>query len=54
MPKGGKVITLNAQSGSHAWESLLADGSRWQPKPGEQIDKLLDTPWDAPAKHKAA
>ena len=54
MPKGGKVITLNAQSGSYAWESLFADGSRWQPKPGEQIDKLLDTPWDAPAKHKAA
>lgn len=54
VPKGGKVITLNAQSGSYAWETLFADGSRWQPKPGEQIDNALDTPWDTPAKHKAA
>lgn len=54
MPKGGKLITLNAQSGSYAWETLFADGARWQPKPGEQIDDVLDTPWDAPAKHNAA
>lgn len=54
IPKGAKLVTLNAQSGSHTWETVFADNSRWQPTPGQQIDKLLDTPWDAPAKHKAA
>ena len=54
MPKGCKLITLNAQSGNHTAESILADGSRWQPTAGQQIDQVLDTPWDAPAKHKAA
>lgn len=54
VPKGAKITTINAQSGSHAWETVLADNSRWRPQPGQQIDKLLDTPWDAPAKHKAA
>ena len=50
MPKGAKLITLNTETGRHAWETWLMDGSKWQPKPGVAIDKVLDSPWDAPAK----
>lgn len=52
VPKGAKIHTLNAQSGSHAWESLLLDGTRWSPAPGVRIEEVLDTPWDSPAKQK--
>jgi len=52
VPKGAKIHTLNAQSGSHAWETLLIDGTRWTPAPGTRIDQVLDSPWDSPAKQK--
>lgn len=50
MPKGAKLMTVNAESGSYAWETVLMDGSRWKPEAGKAIDKVLDTPWDVPAK----
>ncbi len=50
MPKGAKLITANLESGSYAWETVLMDGARWKPEAGKAIDKVLDTPWDVPAK----
>lgn len=52
VPKGAKIHTINAQSGSHAWETLLVDGTRWSPAPGVRVEEVLDTPWDSPAKQK--
>ena len=43
--KGGKVITVNCESGQYAWESVFSDGMRWQPTPGVVIDKALDAPY---------
>lgn len=31
VPKGGKLITLNAEAGSYAWKSVFADGGSWVP-----------------------
>lgn len=45
VPKGAKLFTINTESGRYAWESILPDGNRWQPEPGRQIDKRIDTPW---------
>lgn len=53
VPKGAKLITLNAQSGTHTWESIFADGSRWQPTPGKQVDQLVDNPWKDKVEKKA-
>lgn len=50
MPKGGKLIIANAETGSYTWETVLYDGNRWRPDPGVFVDKVLDSPWDAPAK----
>ena len=38
--KGGKLITLNAKTGKYSWVTVLPDGTKWTPKPGEQIDKV--------------
>lgn len=53
VPKGAKLITLNTQSGSFVWESIIADGTRWRPEAGLAIDQKLDTPWAARAGSKA-
>jgi len=47
IPKGAKLYTANAQSGSYAWETVFPDGSRWQPTPGVTIDKVIDAPWES-------
>lgn len=39
VPKGGKLITVNCKTGRYEWVSILPDGTRWQPKPGEHIEK---------------
>ena len=39
LPKGAKLITVNAKTGQYTWESILPDGTRWSPKPGERISK---------------
>lgn len=48
VPKGAKLITINAQSGQYAHETLMADGSRWNPAPGTRIENHLDAPWYTP------
>jgi 3',5'-cyclic AMP phosphodiesterase CpdA len=45
MPKGGKIITANAQSGRFTVESILADGSTWCSDPGKKIDTVEALPW---------
>lgn len=45
VPKGAKIITINAQAETYAYESVLADGTRWNPDPGMHIEDYLDTPW---------
>ena len=37
LPKGAKLITVNGKTGQYEWETLLPDGTRWKPKPGERI-----------------
>jgi hypothetical protein len=39
LPKGGKLITVNCKSGRYDWMSILPDGTKWHPKPGERTDK---------------
>jgi hypothetical protein len=46
--KGGKLITVNCETGSYAWESVFPDGLRWHPKPGERIEETIDEPWINP------
>lgn len=53
VPKGAKLITANAQSGSYAWETVFPDASRWQPTPGKTIDKVVDSPWDSLKRRQA-
>ncbi|GMW00735.1 MAG: hypothetical protein AMXMBFR84_18720 [Candidatus Hydrogenedentota bacterium] len=48
--KGGKLITMNAQTGNYAWESVFPDGLRWHPKDGEHIETQVDEPWMKPPK----
>jgi hypothetical protein len=48
VPKGSKLITINAQSGQYAHETLMADGTRWSPTPGMHIESHLDAPWYQP------
>lgn len=45
VPKGAKIITVNAQSGKHTSESILADGSTWNSEPGRKIDSVEALPW---------
>lgn len=52
VPKGAKLITMNAQAETYAYETILADGTRWNPEPGMHIENYLDTPWHK-AKSKA-
>ena len=35
--KGAKLITLNTETGTHSWDTLLPDGARWHPKAGERV-----------------
>lgn len=53
IPKGAKLYTANAQSGSYAWETVFPDGTRWQPTPGKTIDKVIDAPWDTLERRQA-
>ena len=39
LPKGAKLITVNGKTGQYEWETILPDGTRWNPKPGERILK---------------
>ena len=39
LAKGGKLITLNCKTGRYEWDSILPDGTRWRPKPGEHLEK---------------
>lgn len=43
--KGGKLITLNCENGTYAWESVLFNGTRWRPEAGMQVEEVVDTPW---------
>ena len=45
VPKGAKIITVNAQSGKHTSESILPDGSTWNGEPGKIIDTVEALPW---------
>lgn len=45
VPKGGKIVTFNAQSGKHTSESILPDGSTWNSEPGKKIDSVEALPW---------
>jgi len=45
VPKGAKIITVNCETGAYAWESILADGTRWRETSGVQITRYEDTPW---------
>lgn len=38
VPKGGKLITLDCNTGTYSMVSLLPDGTSWTAKPGEQTD----------------
>jgi len=52
IPKGAKLYTLDigGDGVEFAWETIFADGTRWKPERGYMADKILDTPWDVPAK----
>ncbi len=43
--KGGKLITVNAQDRTYAWETVLYDGTRWHPEAGLQVEEVVDAPW---------
>jgi hypothetical protein len=43
LAKGAKLITVNCETGTYKWETVLPDGSRWRPKPGERIVKTKTT-----------
>lgn len=45
VPKGAKIYTINTQTGDFSWDAIRADGSRWHPKAGEQIDNKKGSPW---------
>jgi hypothetical protein len=38
VPKGAKLITVNCRTGRYEWRTLLLDGKRWRPAPGERIE----------------
>jgi hypothetical protein len=38
VPKGAKLITVNCTTGRYEWRTLLLDGKRWRPAPGERIE----------------
>ena len=40
IPKGGKIITVNAQSGKLTSQSILPNGSTWNSEPGKKIDSV--------------
>lgn len=52
--KGGKLITVNCETGSYAWESVFPDGLRWKPNPDDHIEAVLDQPWIKDPQAKAA
>ena len=37
-PKGAKLITINTVKKTYEWVSVMPDGTRWKPKPGERIE----------------
>lgn len=43
LPKGGKLITVDCLSGQYSWETILPDGTRWKPKPGERVNIIKKT-----------
>lgn len=43
LPKGGKLITVDCATDRYKWETVLPDGSRWEPKPGERIQRIKTT-----------
>lgn len=45
VPKGAKLVTVNAEAGSYAWESVLPDGARWKETAGVQLKQPKDAPW---------
>ena len=45
VPKGGKIITANAETGKYTAESILPDGSTWNSEPGKKIDTVEALPW---------
>lgn len=45
VPKGGKIITANAETGKYVAESVLPDGSTWTSEPGKKIDTVEALPW---------
>ncbi|MBI1318664.1 MAG: hypothetical protein GC168_06915 [Candidatus Hydrogenedens sp.] len=46
IPKGGRLYTFNAESGSFASEVLFPDGTRWNAPEGWSTEAVLDIPWD--------
>lgn len=45
VPKGGKIIIVNAETGKYTTESILPDGSTWNSEPGKKLDKLEGLSW---------
>lgn len=43
--KGGKLITVNCETGRYAWETVFPEGLRWRPKQNERVNRVLDEPW---------
>jgi len=37
LDKGAKLVTLNAETGEYSWDTILPDGTRWRPRPGERV-----------------
>jgi hypothetical protein len=53
VPKGARLYTLNAESGSFASEVVFPDGTRWSAPDGWSTDQVADVPWDTPKKRQA-
>ncbi len=43
--KGAKLITINAETKSYAWESVFIDNQRWHPKAGFRTTDVIDAYW---------
>jgi len=52
MPKGAKLITINAEESRYTCESLFPDGSRWRPAPDMRVDDVNDSPWEVPGNRR--
>lgn len=49
VPKGAKLVTMNAETGTYSWETVLMDGRRWQPASDLRAEDLASSPFGDPA-----